>query len=72
MESEYIAMSTACCDLFPLMEKLIELTCFLDLPFTVYEDEAGAVLLKNLEERRMTPRLNHYAVKYSPKILVTI
>ncbi len=54
------------------MDKLIELTSFLNLPFTVHEDDAGALLLNKLGPRWMTPRLNQYAVNYSPKILVTI
>lgn len=72
MEAEYIAMSTACRDLFPLMDKLVELTSVLNLPFTpgsnmhvrIHEDNAGALTLGKLEPRRMTPRSKHYAVKY--------
>lgn len=72
MEAEYIALSTACRDLFPLMDKLVEIAACLDLPFTpgsnmhvrVHEDNAGALVLGKLEPRRMTPRSKHYAVKY--------
>jgi hypothetical protein len=72
MEAEYIALSTACRDLFPLMDKLTELTNVLNLPFVpgpnihvrIYEDNAGALILGKLEPRRMTPRSKHYAVKY--------
>jgi hypothetical protein len=72
MEAEYIALSTACRDLFPLMDKLVEITTILSLPFVagsnmhirIHEDNAGALVLGNLEPRRMTPRSKHYAVKY--------
>lgn len=72
MEAEYIALSTACRDLFPLIDKLVELTTTLSLPFTpgshmhirIHEDNAGALVLGKLEPRRMTPRSKHYAVKY--------
>jgi hypothetical protein len=72
MEAEYIALSTACRDLFPLMDKLLEITSTLSLPYTlgalmhvrVHEDNVGALTLGKLEPRRMTPRSRHYAVKY--------
>ena len=72
MEAEYIALSTACRDLFPLIDKLVELTTVLSLPFTsgskmhirIHEDNAGALILGNLEPRWMTPPSKHYAVKY--------
>ncbi len=72
MEAEYIALSTACRDLFPLMDKLLELTAMLKLPYTlgtlmhvhIHEDNVGALTLGKLEPRRMTPRSKHYAVKY--------
>jgi hypothetical protein len=72
MEAEYIAISTACRDLFPLMDKLVEITAHLDIPFVaasnvhvrIHEDNAGALVLGKLEPRRMTPRSKHYAVKY--------
>ena len=72
MEAEYIALSTACRDLFPLIDKLTEITSMLNLPFQpgsnmhirIHEDNAGALILGKLEPRRMTPRSKHYAVKY--------
>jgi hypothetical protein len=72
MEAEYIALSTACRELFPLIDKLTELTSILTLPFIagskmhvrIHEDNAGALVLGQLEPRRMTPRSKHYAVKY--------
>jgi hypothetical protein len=72
MEAEYIALSTACRDLFPLIDKLTELTSFLNLPFApgsnmhvrIHEDNVGALTLGKLEPRHMTPRSKHYAVKY--------
>ena len=72
MEAEYIALSTSCRDLFPLMDKLVELTTILNLPFTpgsnmhvrIHEDNVGTLILGKLEPRRMTPRSKPYAVKY--------
>ena len=72
MEAEYIALSTACRDLFPLIDKLVEIFAILDLPFVagsnmhirIHEDNAGTLTLGKLEPRRMTPRSKHYAVKY--------
>ncbi|KAL3767222.1 hypothetical protein ACHAWU_003313 [Discostella pseudostelligera] len=72
MEAEYIALSTACRDLFPIMDKLVEITAILNIPFTpgsnmhvrIHEDNAGTLILGKLEPRRMTPRSKHYAVKY--------
>ena len=72
MEAEYIALSTSCRELFPLIDKLTEITGLLNLPFTpgstmhvrIHEDNVGALTLGKLEPRRMTPRLKHYAVKY--------
>ena len=72
MEAEYIALSTACRDLFPVMDKLVEITAILNLPFKsssnmhvrIHEDNVGALTLGKLEPRRMTPRSKHYAVKY--------
>ena len=72
MESEYIALSTACKDLFPLVDLLQELGGCLGIPISknsnlhvrVHEDNVGALTLGKLEPRRMTPRSKHYAVKY--------
>ena len=72
MEAEYIALNTACRDLFPVMDKLAEITTLLNLPFKsssnmhvrIHEDNVGALTLGKLEPRRMTPRSKHYAVKY--------
>lgn len=72
MEAEYIALSTACRDLFPVMDKLVKITTILNLPFTpgsnmhvrIHEDNAGALVLGKLEPLRMTPHSKHYAVKY--------
>ena len=72
MEAEYIALSTACLDLFPLIDKLTELTSVLNLPFTpgsnmhvrIHEDNVGALILGKLKPHCMTPRSKHYPVKY--------
>jgi hypothetical protein len=72
MESEYVALSTACKDLFPIMDVVQEIGTFFDLPVKdksrfhvrIHEDNVGALLLGQLEPRRMTPRSKHYAIKY--------
>mmetsp|Transcript_30431 Transcript_30431/g.69423 ORF Transcript_30431/g.69423 Transcript_30431/m.69423 type:complete len:1695 (-) Transcript_30431:406-5490(-) len=72
MEAEYIALSTACRSLLPISDLLQELGGCLGLPvdpsshlhIEVHEDNAGCLVLGNMEPRRMTPRSKHYAVKY--------
>jgi hypothetical protein len=72
MEAEYVALSTACKDLFPLVAVIRELSAAvgLDASFAsrihckVHEDNVGALTLARLEPRRMTPRSKHYAIKY--------
>ncbi|EJK56553.1 hypothetical protein THAOC_23538, partial [Thalassiosira oceanica] len=72
MEAEYVALSTACRSLFPVVDLLREIGLCLDLPvdpasrlhIEVHEDNVGALTLGRLEPRRMTPRSKHYAVKY--------
>ena len=72
MEAEYVALSTACKDLFPLVDLVTELSTFMGfkarksshLHVKIHEDNVGALTLGNLEPRRMTPRSKHYAIKY--------
>ena len=72
MEAEYIAISTACKDLFPIIDKTKEITETLKLTIDpessihtkIHEDNVGALTLAQLEPRRMTPRSKRYAVKY--------
>ena len=72
MEAEYVALSTSCKDLFPIIDLTTELCLALEVPLRseidlhvkIHEDNAGALTLSNLEPRRMTPRSKHYAVKY--------
>ena len=72
MEAEYIALSQACKDLFPIIDLVNELalTLHLHMPqspplhIRVHEDNVGALTLGKLEPRRMTPRSKHYALKY--------
>ena len=72
MEAEYIAMSTAIKDLIPLKRIIEAVAVGLDLgtdlittlKSDVWEDNAGALALGNLELPRYTPRSKHYAVKY--------
>ena len=72
MEAEYIAMSTSCKDLFPLVDLIKELGGCLGLSISqtsnlhikVHEDNVGALTLGKLEPRHMTLRSKHYAIKY--------
>ena len=72
MEAEYVALSTACKDLLPLVAVIREFSAAigLDASFTanihckIHEDNVGALTLARLEPRRMTPRSKHYAIKY--------
>jgi hypothetical protein len=72
MEAEYVALSTSCKDLFPIIDITKEICTVLEvhlhditnMHIKIYEDNAGALTLGCLEPRRMTPRSKHYAVKY--------
>ena len=72
MEVEYVALSMAMKELLPLRELIIEVCKNVGLTrnkltsihSTVWEDNAGCVILANLELPCMTPRSKHYAVKY--------
>lgn len=72
MEAEYVALSTACKDLIPILALVRELCRAVGLPdefeanlhCKIHEDNAGALTLANLEPQRMTPRSKHYAIKY--------
>eukprot|EP00804_Cyclotella_cryptica_P015081 CCRYP_000649-RA/>CCRYP_000649-RA protein AED:0.39 eAED:0.39 QI:0/0/0/1/0/0/2/0/167 len=72
MEAEYVALSTACKDLFPLVDLISELSRAVGLDVNVvpnmhvkvHEDNVGALTLAGMEPRRMTPHSKHYAIKY--------
>ena len=72
IESEFVALSISCKDLFPIMDLVKEIGTFFDLPIEdkvrfhvrIHEDNVGALLLGQLEPCRMTPRSKHYAIKY--------
>ena len=72
MEAEYVALSTACKDLIPMISLVKALRRAVGLPpcvetnlyCKVHEDNVGALTLANLEPQRMTPRSKHYAIKY--------
>eukprot|EP00804_Cyclotella_cryptica_P011602 CCRYP_020927-RA/>CCRYP_020927-RA protein AED:0.29 eAED:0.29 QI:0/0/0/0.66/0.5/0.66/3/0/467 len=72
MGAEYVALSTACKDLLPLVAIIRELSAAvgLDDSFTsnihckIHEDNVGALTLARLEPCCMTPRTKHYAIKY--------
>jgi hypothetical protein len=72
MEAEYVAISAACKDLFPVVNMIKELSRTVGLSddfnsnihVKIHEDNVGALTLGRLEPRRMTPRSKHYAIKY--------
>jgi hypothetical protein len=72
MEAVYIALSTSCKDLFPIIDITTKLCLALEillqkgvnLHVKIHEDNVGALTLGWLEPRQMTPHLKHYAVKY--------
>ncbi len=74
MEAEYVALSTSCHDLFPLIDITKEICTNFDLGdckfngtaqlhIKIYEDNVSDLALGKLEPRRMTPRSKHYAIK---------
>ena len=71
MESEYIACSHACKDLYPIMDLINKFAVIIDIPTTstanlhimIHEDNIGALTLCNLEPRQLSPRSKHYALK---------
>jgi hypothetical protein len=72
MESEYIALSTACRDLLPLQRLVTEVgdvvgipsEQLLDIKSTIWEDNEACLKLANLELPYMTARSKHIAIKY--------
>ena len=72
MEAEYVALWMAMRDLLPF-ERLVQAIFTgvglqknqqFNILCSVFEDNAGALSLANLELPHMTPRSKHYAVKY--------
>ena len=72
MEAEYVAISTACRDLLPVIAIVKTLsasagfsTDFIsNIHVRIHEDNVGALTLGKMEPRRFTPRSKHYAIKY--------
>ncbi len=72
MEAEYVALSTACRDVIPIIRLVEERSTQYGLnadgrpsmKSTIYEDNEGALKLANTELPRMTPRSKHYGTKY--------
>ena len=72
MEAEYVALSTSCRDLFPLIDVtreictafLIEMSGTAQMHIKIHKDNVGALALGKLEPCHMTPRSKHYAIKY--------
>jgi hypothetical protein len=72
MEAKYVALSQSRKDLFPLLDQIKELSEAVGLSpsevtnmhIKIHEDNVGAFTLGRLEPKRMTPRSEHYAIKY--------
>jgi hypothetical protein len=74
MEAEYVARSTSCRDLFPLIGITKEILSIFDVDLVVNEtvdirikihkDNIRALALGKLEPYRMMPRSKHYAIQY--------
>jgi hypothetical protein len=72
MEAEYVSLSTACKDFFPIIDlvKALSEAVEMSVDFTanlhgkIFEDNVGALTLGRLEPGRMTPHSKHYAIKY--------
>jgi hypothetical protein len=72
MEAEYVAISTACEDLFPIINTICALASSVDLSvdaisnmhIKVHEDNVGVLTLAGLEPYHMTPCSKHYAIKH--------
>lgn len=71
MEAKYVALSQSCSGLFPLLDQVKELGDAIGLPvdaitnlhIQIHADNVGALVLGQLEPKRMTPRSKHYAIK---------
>jgi hypothetical protein len=72
MEAEYVVLSSSFRDLFRLIDITQEICSALllhppdtaQMHIKIHEDNVGALILDQLEPRRMIPRSKHYAVKY--------
>ncbi len=72
MEAEYVALSSLCRDLFPLIDitqenfsaLLLHPPEIAQMHIKIHEDNVGTLILGQLEPRRMTPHSKHDAVKY--------
>jgi hypothetical protein len=72
MEAEYNALSVAMRSVLPFQSLVHSVTKGIGMDedhltsfkTTVWEDNAGALTLANLEPGRITPRSKHYAIKY--------
>jgi hypothetical protein len=72
MEAEYNALSYAMRSVLPF-QRTVEAVAkavglgddrVVNFKTTVWEDNAGALTLANMEPGRITPRSKHYAIKY--------
>ena len=71
IQAEYAALSASCKDLFPMLDKVKELSSavslsdcnVLNMHISVHEDNVGVFMLQGLEPHQMSPRFKHYAIK---------
>ena len=72
MESEYVALSTACRDLLPLHREEEEIgraiglpkKAYMNIKTTIWKDNQAALKLTNLQHPYMTNRSKHIAIHY--------
>jgi hypothetical protein len=72
MEAECITLSTACKDLFPIVDMVcvlassvgLSVEAIYNMHIKVHEDNVDALTLAGLESHHMTPPSKHYAIKY--------
>ena len=71
MELEYVDLSTACKNIFPVINLITKLSRKVgiskpgatNIHVWMHEESVGALTLGRLEPRRITPCLKHYTLK---------
>ncbi len=71
MEAEIVALASCCCELFPIIDLVyligesVGLTRegAVNMHVSIYEDNAGALVLANFKPPQYTPQSEHYAIK---------
>ena len=72
MDAEYVALSTSCKDLFPLVDLIhklcsavgLNVAAVANMHVEIHEDNVGTITLAPLEPQCITPCSKYYAIKY--------